>query len=92
MNDGRTSGARLILAAGAGVALYGLLEPLANWLTVHVLQLSLASKLGGAVAFFLYDAPKVLLLLAAVTFLVGFLQSWISPGKTRALLARRGGA
>jgi hypothetical protein len=27
-----------------------------------------------------------------VTFLVGFLQSWISPGKTRALLARRGGA
>jgi hypothetical protein len=37
MNDGRTSGARLILAAGAGVAIYGLLEPLANWLTVHVL-------------------------------------------------------
>ena len=92
MEDSRTSGARLILATGAGVALYGLLEPLSNWLTVHVLGLSLASKLGGAVAFFLYDAPKVLLLLAAVTFLVGFLQSWISPGKTRALLARRGGA
>jgi uncharacterized membrane protein YraQ (UPF0718 family) len=43
------------------------------------------------VAFFLAEAPKVLALLAAVTFLVGFLQSFLRPERVRAILARRGG-
>ncbi|BDU76441.1 permease [Mesoterricola sediminis] len=76
----------------AGVALYLGLEPLARFLTARVLGLDPASRLGGAVAFFLYDAPKVLLLLGAVTFAVAFLQSFLDPARTRALLARRRGA
>jgi uncharacterized membrane protein YraQ (UPF0718 family) len=60
--------------------------------TVRLFGLDLASRLGSALAFFVYDAPKVLLLLAGVTFVVGFLQSFLSPEKTREVLARRGGA
>lgn len=78
-----------MLAVGTG--LYVTLERLAAWLTVHGLGLSLSSRLGAAVAFFAYDAPKVLLLLAAITFGVGFLQSYLSPEKTRDALAHRGG-
>lgn len=75
-----------------GTLLYLYLEPLARWTTTVVLRLPLGSRLGDAVAFFSYDAPKVLLLLAAVTFLVTFLQSYLNPEKTRLLLARQGGA
>jgi len=76
----------------AGTLLYLYLEPLAQALTAGVLGLPLASRLGGAVAFFLYDAPKVLLLLLGVTFLVAFLQSFLDPARTREVLARRSGA
>lgn len=85
-------GGWLLPAAGLGLLVYLSLEPFSRWMTTQVLRLDLASRAGSAMAFFVYDAPKVLLLLAAVTFGVGFLQSWISPRKTRELLARRGGA
>jgi uncharacterized protein len=78
-------------ALAAGVALYLFLEPLANAVTTRVLGLALTSRLGGAAAFFLYDAPKVLLLLAGVTFLVAFLQSYLDPERTRNILSRQRG-
>jgi hypothetical protein len=76
----------------AGVSVYAVLNPVSRWLTVHVFGLDLASRLGSAVAFFLFDVPNVLLLLAGATFLVGFLQSYLDPDKTRDILSRRGGA
>jgi uncharacterized membrane protein YraQ (UPF0718 family) len=74
-----------------GTGLYVGLQPLANLVTSRILGLPLASRLGGAVAFFLYDAPKVLLLLGAVTFLVAFLQSFLDPERTREILSRQHG-
>ncbi|MFN2307935.1 MAG: permease, partial [Paracoccaceae bacterium] len=38
-------------------------------------------------AFFVYDVPKVLLLLTGIVFVTGVLRSWFSPEKTRAILA-----
>jgi uncharacterized protein len=81
----------LLAATTVGVLLYLILQPFSEWTTARLFHLSLESRLGSAIAFFLYDAPKVLLLLAGVTFLVGFLQSFLSPEKTREILARRGG-
>src|SRR5689334_18086437 len=46
------------LAAWAGA--YAAVFPLSELLTYRVLGLSRASRLGQSVAFFLYDAPKVL--------------------------------
>ncbi len=63
--------------------------PLSLWLTFDVLGLDPASQLGQAVAFFLYDVPKVLLLLTGIVTLVSFLRSFVSPERVRAALAGR---
>jgi uncharacterized membrane protein YraQ (UPF0718 family) len=42
-----------------------------------------------ALSFFLYDVPKILLLLLAITFVMGVVNSYFTPEKTRALLAGR---
>jgi len=44
------------------------------------------THLGDAVAFFLYDVPKILLLLTAMVFLIGVVRTFFSPERTRALL------
>jgi len=40
-----------------------------------------------SVSFFLYDTPKVFMLLALVVFLMGIIRSFFSPARTRALLS-----
>jgi len=78
-----------VLAAVAAWALvYRQLAPLAEWLTA-LLPVSRGSHAGEAIAFFLYDVPKVLMLLALIVFAMGVVRSWFSPEKTRALLSGR---
>jgi uncharacterized protein len=76
----------LALAALGWLGLYLLLES-ASELIVAVLPLDRTSHLGGAVQFFLYDTPKVLMLLTAVVFVMGVVNSYFTPERTRALLA-----
>jgi hypothetical protein len=45
------------------------------------------SRLAEAVRFFVYDTPKVLMLLTLVVFAMGVVRSFFSPERTRALLA-----
>ncbi|MGC1818282.1 MAG: permease, partial [Casimicrobiaceae bacterium] len=78
----------LALAALAWLALYLVLAPASRAL-VAALPVDPASHLGGAVQFFLYDAPKVLLLLTGIVFVMGMVNSWFTPERTRALLAGR---
>ena len=78
-----------LLLAGLGwLALYQSLAP-ASQALVGILPIDPASHLGDAVAFFLYDTPKVLLLLAGVVFIMGIINSYFTPERTRALLAGR---
>ncbi len=65
---------------------YNALQPLANWLTYDLLRLPAAPHLGESVAFFLYDVPKILLLLGGMIFLITVIRSFFSPEQTRALL------
>ena len=44
------------------------------------------SPLASALQFFLYETPKVLLLLTLVVFAVGVVRSYFSPGQTRRML------
>ncbi len=67
--------------------LYYFLQPAANYLTYTVLHLSPESHLGSSVAFFLYDAPKVLLLLLLIIFGIGIIRSFFKPERTRSILA-----
>jgi uncharacterized membrane protein YraQ (UPF0718 family) len=68
---------------------FGALGPAADWATFHLLGLDPGTHLGQAVRFFLFDTPKVLLLLITVVFFVGILRSYITPVLARRLLAGR---
>lgn len=85
---GRYPRAFLVLAIAAWLAAYQTLLPAAKAL-VRLLPVDPASHLGGALEFFFYDAPKVLLLLTAVVFVMGMVNSYFTPERTRALLAGR---
>jgi uncharacterized membrane protein YraQ (UPF0718 family) len=82
--------------AAAGLALlavwyaaYRAIGPLSDLLTHDLLRLSRGTPLASAVAFLLYEVPKVLLLLLLVVFAVGVVRSFFTPERTRRILAGR---
>jgi len=78
----------LVIAAVIWWGLYEALIP-ASEAIVAALPVDRNSHLGGALQFFFYDTPKVLLLLTAVVFVMGMINSYFTPERTRALLAGR---
>ena len=76
----------LLLAAVVWWTLYQSLLPASEAL-VAATSVDRSSQLGGALQFFLYDTPKVLLLLTGVVFVMGMINSYFTPERTRALLA-----
>jgi uncharacterized membrane protein YraQ (UPF0718 family) len=82
---------RYLMGVGTGLVLwwvvYQMLAPMAQWLTWRVFSLERGSHLAASVEFFLYDTPKVLMLLALVVFGVGLVRSFFSPERTRRILA-----
>lgn len=78
----------LVVAAVVWWLLYQSLIPASEAL-VSALPVDRDSHLGGALQFFFYDTPKVLLLLTAVVFVMGIINSYFTPERTRALLAGR---
>jgi uncharacterized membrane protein YraQ (UPF0718 family) len=64
--------------------------PLAGWISFDLLGLEQGSHLGEAVAFFLLDVPKVLLLLLGIVTVVTLVRGFFSPERVRAALAGRG--
>jgi hypothetical protein len=81
--------AAALAAAAAWVAAYRTLPAAARWLTYDVAGLAPGSRLSSAVEFFLYEAPKVLMLLVVVVFGVGIIRSFFTPERTRRVLAGR---
>ncbi|MEO8600168.1 MAG: permease [bacterium] len=78
----------LILATIVWLALYQTLLPGSEAL-VAAIPVERGSHLGGALQFFFYDTPKVLMLLAGVVFVMGMINSYFTPERTRVLLAGR---
>ena len=74
------------LAAVLWAAAYNLINPLAEWVAYTALQLGRDSHLGQSLAFFLYDVPKILLLLSGMIFVISIIRTFFSPERTRALL------
>lgn len=69
------------------VFIYYFLQRVANYITADIFHLSLTSHLGSSVAFFLYDAPKVMLLLILIIFVIGIIRSFFTPDRIRRILA-----
>lgn len=70
------------------VAVYMLLQPFADGL-LSLFPLAPGERLTESIRFFLFEAPKVFLLLTLVVFGVGILRSYFSPERTRSLLGKR---
>jgi uncharacterized membrane protein YraQ (UPF0718 family) len=82
---------RTVASLGASlvlwIAAYAAIQPISEWVTFDLLGLARTSHLGQSVAFFVYDAPKVLLLLTLIVFVVGIIQSFFSAQRAREILA-----
>ncbi len=80
-----------VLAVAVGVAgwwvVYRHLDALAKWVTYGAFSMAPGNHLSSAVEFFVYEAPKVLMLLTVVVFGVGIVRSFFTPERTRRILA-----
>ncbi len=78
--------AALAIVAVAWLAAYNLIQPIADWISYSVFGLARDSRFGESLAFFLYDVPKILLLLSGMVFAISIVRTFFSPERTRALL------
>jgi uncharacterized membrane protein YraQ (UPF0718 family) len=89
--SGRAGLAWKIISVMAGAAawwfIYRNLQWFSKWLTYDVFGMATDSHLSKAVEFFIYEAPKVLMLLTLVVFGVGVVRSFFTPERTRRILA-----
>ncbi|HEY5517468.1 MAG TPA: permease [Coriobacteriia bacterium] len=63
------------------------LQWLADRFTYDLIGLAPTSKLGSSVDFFVYDVPKILIMLAVIVFAVAVIRSFFPPEKTRKFLS-----
>ena len=66
--------------------IYHNLQPVTDWLVDSVLGMTKGTHLTEAVRFFIFELPKVLLLLALIIFFVGIIRSYFSAENTRKVL------
>jgi len=76
----------VVAFAAIWFGIYKQLPAYSEWFT-SLLPVDRHSHTDEALAFFVYDAPKVIMLLALIVFAMGVVRSFFSPEKTRALLS-----
>jgi uncharacterized protein len=75
------------LAIAVWIFVYRRLEPFSSWFAHDLLRMRAGSHLASAVQFFVFEAPKVILLLTVVVFGVGIIRTFFTPERTRRILA-----
>lgn len=76
----------LLLLLPIWVITYLNLQPIADWLTYGVLNLNPDSHFAQSLNFFVFEVPKVMLLLVLIIFIIGIVRSYFSAEKTRKAL------
>jgi uncharacterized membrane protein YraQ (UPF0718 family) len=66
--------------------IYHFLQPVTDWFIDSVLGMTAGAHMTETLRFFIFEVPKVLLLLTLIIFLVGIVRSYFSPEKTRKAL------
>jgi uncharacterized membrane protein YraQ (UPF0718 family) len=90
LQSDRSAFALVAVLAIVWAVTYSNLQPIADWATFSLLGLSRESQLGEALNFFIYDVPKLLLLLAGMIFVITLLQTFVNTERVRQLVERRG--
>lgn len=79
----------LLLILSVWYAFYHWLKPLTDFIIYNILGLEQGKHFSEALRFFIFEFPKVILLLVLIIFFVGILRSYFSPEKTRKILGGR---
>jgi hypothetical protein len=66
--------------------IYHYLQPGTNWLIDSVLGMPKGAHLTEALRFFIFEFPKVMLLLTLIIFVVGIIRTYFTPERTRRAL------
>jgi uncharacterized membrane protein YraQ (UPF0718 family) len=66
--------------------IYHNLQPVTDWLVDKVIGMEKGTHLTESIRFFIFELPKVLLLLALIIFFVGIIRSYFSAERTRKVL------
>lgn len=66
-----------------------MIQNFADWLVYSVLEFSPHTNLGGAVNFFVYDTIKILILLYAISFIMGLVNAYFPVDRIRIFLTTR---
>lgn len=82
---------RFLILISAGLLawwlIYRNLAVFSTWFTYQVLPMEKGSHLARALEFFIFETPKVLMLLTLVVFVVGIIRTFFTPERTRRILA-----
>jgi len=66
--------------------IYHNLQPVTNWLIDTVFGMTKGAHLTEALRFFVFEFPKVMMLLTLIIFLVGIIRTYFTPERTRKAL------
>ena len=66
--------------------IYHYLQLITDWFIDSVLGLEKGAHLTESLRFFIFEVPKVMMLLALIIFFVGIIRSYFSPERTRKIL------
>lgn len=67
------------------------LNNMAGYLVSKIFNISLDTKVGGALQFFIYDTVKIFILLGVLIFGISYIQSFFPPERTKKILGRFNG-
>jgi uncharacterized protein len=76
----------LLLMLPVWYLVYHFLQPATDWIIDKGLGLTKGAHLTETLRFFVFEFPKVMLLLTLIIFFVGIIRSYFSPEKTRKIL------
>jgi uncharacterized protein len=66
--------------------IYHNLQPVTNWLIDSVFGMTKGAHLTEALRFFVFEFPKVMMLLVLIIFIVGIIRTYFTPERTRKAL------
>lgn len=78
-----------VMAIFGWFILYHFLQPVTDWVVNSLLGMTPGAKLTEAIHFFIFEYPKVMLLLLLIIFVVGIVRTFFTPERTRKALEGR---
>jgi len=76
----------VLLLVPAWIILFRYLQDISDLVVFTIFRMTPGSRLTEAVRFFIFEVPKVFMLLLLIIFIVGIIRTWFSPEKTRKAL------